>query len=278
LEDSGLERRIHAVGDPVATILRGIAVRKGEHADLLKALDKEMAGFSQTEGFFRIYARWHAEAPSYWTLQRVSLLSGGIIGLIVLLMLWWRYRSMRRLTLRLREALKEAEKAKSTLRGYMESAQDGILVLDADLQPSYWNVGLESMLGMSSDEIASAPTTDFFILEDGRDLGAALRQAIEMGASDRKIEAKLKLPSGKESTVEISISRETGPSSKSFILIIHDITSRKRMMEDLQEKNRELEKIAKVIVGRETAMIAMKSKLKSAGLDPGDVPPPERES
>ncbi|MEE8283745.1 MAG: transporter substrate-binding domain-containing protein, partial [Alphaproteobacteria bacterium] len=117
-----IEDRIKVVGEPVAEVRRGIRVKKGS-VELLAVLDKAVERFVGTPEYRRIYVKWYGKPAPFWTVRRVASTMGGVIAVLFLLMVWWRYR----VSVRMIQVSHEKR-----LRGAIESLQEGFLLFDAD--------------------------------------------------------------------------------------------------------------------------------------------------
>lgn len=129
--DAGVDDQIKAVGDPVAEIKRGIALRKDDTA-LLERLNPVIGSFVGSPEYQEIYTKWYGRARPFWTPVRVVAAAGGFAFYTVLLMAWWRYWSVLRLNERLRDTIAERKRAEEFITRIFESMGEGLAVLDRD--------------------------------------------------------------------------------------------------------------------------------------------------
>jgi len=140
----GIDQRIKTVGKPLKEIKRGIRVRK-ENARLLAALDKAMEGFVHTPAYQRIYAKWYGTPIPFWTAIRVLWAMGGVIVVIVIVLVGWRYRAGKELNRRL--GISEQR-----FRDIAESASDWFWEMGPDLRFTYHSARYFEVTGFTPEE------------------------------------------------------------------------------------------------------------------------------
>ncbi|MGM0416416.1 MAG: PAS domain S-box protein, partial [Thermodesulfobacteriota bacterium] len=94
--EAGLEHRVEAAGEPLLEIKRGLGVAKGDET-LLEELNPIVSQFVMTDQYRDIYARWYGSETPYWSVKRVLVYAAGIMVVLVALMLFWRYKSLKML-------------------------------------------------------------------------------------------------------------------------------------------------------------------------------------
>lgn len=98
----GLSGKIEAVGTPLREIKRGIAIRN-DYPELHERLSAAVEYFVGTKKYEDIYTRWFGAQGPYWTSRRLILFIGIPGGLILVVLVGWRYISVTNLNRRLVE-------------------------------------------------------------------------------------------------------------------------------------------------------------------------------
>ncbi len=106
-EDTGLSDKIQVVGEPLEEIKRGIAVAEGD-VELQQRLDQALRQFLETEEYHEMYVKWFAEPAPYWTAARVASFAGIMIGVVMIMMVAWRYVSISKLNTQLQKFAKHS--------------------------------------------------------------------------------------------------------------------------------------------------------------------------
>jgi|GEM_PF-6937816 len=138
----GVEDRIKLVGEPVAEFKRAVAVRKGDK-EMLDLLEPAVRAFIGTEEHQRIYSKWHRPPQSFWTASRVAWALGGLLVVTLIGMVSWRYRSLVRLSGRLRWEL-AVNTALASLSGALISGSAALSAVAAQV--------LEQAQGLTGSE------------------------------------------------------------------------------------------------------------------------------
>ncbi len=136
---AGIEDDIKTVGEPLLEVRRGIRVRKEDTA-LLQILDQAVDDFVPTPAYQAIYVKWYGKAMPFWSPARLLMMGGGLAALLVVAMVWWRYRSVVKLNRRLGDTIAEREHAHLALRDSeqrFETIADALPVLIAHLDMGF---------------------------------------------------------------------------------------------------------------------------------------------
>jgi len=158
------------------------------------------------------------------------------------------------------QKLKASEESYERL---FEGAEDGIYTLDLKGMFTSGNRKAEEISGYKREELVGKHFIS--LLPNKLEIVRLLKvfKDIITGSGVYKFETVLKSKQGTLVSVEIkgSILRKNGRLI-GMIGIARDITERKKAEEELQNKNRELEKFKEMAVGREIKMVELKEKLK----------------
>lgn len=132
---SGLKDRIRLVGDPLLEIKRAIAIKKNR-VGLYVELNKSMQSFLESDDYQEIYAEWYHTPEPFWDVRSVVLVMSVFLGLVVLMMIIWRFVSIWRLNLALQQTITEKEKTQTAL---MES-ESRFRQLAENIREVFWIV------------------------------------------------------------------------------------------------------------------------------------------
>jgi len=134
----GVEGKIKALEPPLKELKRAIRVQKRETV-LHGILNKAVVNFRNTPEYLAIYRKWYGAPVPFWNVPRLLAIGGGLILLVALAMVWWRYRSMVQLNLRLQESLAERERVEGDLSrtqaqlvDAIEAISEGFVLYDAN--------------------------------------------------------------------------------------------------------------------------------------------------
>ncbi|MBF0558049.1 MAG: transporter substrate-binding domain-containing protein [Nitrospirae bacterium] len=164
------------------------------------------------------------------------------------------------------EQIKETE---IWYRGIIESAPDGMLVVDAAGIIIMTNVIVEKIFGYDPGELLGR-NVDIMVPADIRDRHSSLREGFMQAAeSSRQFGRGLQLrgarKDGSEFPVEIGLSRLPAMGSRGpcACASIRDVTERRAMEESLEEQMDELERFNRLTMNREEKMILLKEEINN---------------
>lgn len=134
------------------------------------------------------------------------------------------------------------------------------LLCAADLQGSLVlvNPAFTDILGWDINELVGQPFTKFFHEEDVENIGKSLKQFTTTGSSPSMFQARYKCKNGGYKWIEWS-----GSLGKENIFAVgRDITAKKNAENTLEIRNSELERVNRLMIGREVKMLELKSEIK----------------
>lgn len=97
---AGLSEKVRVIAPPAFEILRAIALRPGDEV-LRDRFNRAIDLFEGTAEQKQIYERWIGMPEPWWTVKKVSLVSGTGCALLPVSLLAWRHVEMQRLNTRL---------------------------------------------------------------------------------------------------------------------------------------------------------------------------------
>jgi hypothetical protein len=127
-------------------------------------------------------------------------------------------------------------------RALMEQASDAILILDLENRILEANRETERLLGRSRGEIVGRLYDDFVVPEERTDAAQRHEEFLRQGAL-RVERRRLTRADGTSVTVEVSGSIVRLPGEPTVVVILRDITERKRAEEALREAQQRLQRV-----------------------------------
>jgi PAS domain S-box-containing protein len=233
--DAGVEDLIKVAPAPLLEIRRAMAVRK-DRTELLAAVNQAVREFTASPEYQRVYVTWFGRPDPFWTVTRVVVAAVIPFILSLIVMGVWRYYSVFRLSLALRNS-------EARLLQAQEIAKIGHFIWDAKTNSTtYRSDTILELLGVSSDQ---APRTfaDFqkFVHSEDRERFEVAFQAGNVAETGHAIEYRLVRPDGETRYVEEIFTAEhdeTGAIIR-YVGTVQDITERK-LIEATLDENREL--------------------------------------
>lgn len=102
--DAGVEGQIKIVGKPLKEIKRGMAVRK-DNAQLAEILNRNISEFTSSVEYQHIYIKWFGSKRRPLNTDRIIAAAVASILVSIIVMSFWRYRSVRKLNRELLETI-----------------------------------------------------------------------------------------------------------------------------------------------------------------------------
>ena len=164
---AGLSDRIKFAETPITEIKRAIAVTKG-NSTILSKLDKALQQFLTTEEYKEIVEKWYSEPKPYLNVQRMLVIIVSAVGIILLAVLFWRHRFIRKQNKILQETINELREtqnqlmqSKALLRSLIDAVPDLIWMKDLDGCYLGCNPPFERFFGAKETEIVGKTDYDF---------------------------------------------------------------------------------------------------------------------
>lgn len=160
---------------------------------------------------------------------------------------------------RAEEELKASELKYSTL---VEKGNDGILVIRKDGIVEYVNSIICVMSGYSKEEAIGTPFINYVSPEYKRMVAEAYKKRLQGLDTPSRYEIAIISKSGNKTPVEINASLITYEGEPATMAIIRDITERQEAEKKTKESLVELEKMNKLMIGRELKMMELKKEIE----------------
>lgn len=161
------------------------------------------------------------------------------------------------------KALRESEER---FRAVVESASDAVICIERPGVVYLWNRKSEEMFGYSAAEALGKNLHDLITPERYRQrANDALAAFFETGTGKfvgKSIVLEALRKGGEEFPIELSISALNMHGVWNSVGIIRDITERKRLEDDLKDKLQDLERMNKLMVGRELKMEELRAQIR----------------
>ncbi|MBT4588670.1 MAG: transporter substrate-binding domain-containing protein [Rhodospirillaceae bacterium] len=240
-KNAKLAEHIKIAGPPIATIKRGMAVKRGQTALRLK-LDHAVGQFIESEAYLKIYAKWFGTRVSFWTPRIVALIMGAILLLSLFAMGIWRYRTMVNLNQELTKAVRRAENVSNELvesnkafRSLYQTSPIAFVTCDEeDHAILRYNPAFTSLTRYLDEDVANLTLFDICpdVTEDGGNGRAKLKLLLERFRENgivRNEELELERKDGQRIWTNFSIDQilHERPGFHGFRCSLIDITDRK---------------------------------------------------
>ena len=222
-EQAGLREKVRVIDPPAYEVTRALALRAGNEA-LRDRLNQAIQVFQGSTEQREIYGRWLGKPAAWWTAGRVLIASGCSVGLLLLILVVWRFREMQRLNKRL---WAERTFLQTLIDAIPESIyyknREGVFTLcNTFFANAVMGLTREQIIGKNDfDLFSNRVLAEFFREED--------RQTI-MAAEPQKKDEWISLADGRSVLVEtlsIPFQAETGKES-GIIGISREITEREQ--------------------------------------------------
>lgn len=245
LSESGLQRRLHAVGRPLFEVKRAIAVRS-DRPDLFAQLETATREVLASGNFANIYQRWYGQStPLFSTMAVVIFIV--CLGITSISLLFWRYRTVtlmeRRLSALKREQREQMLQAQSTemaakLRVFFDQSLSfaGIMELDGIITDAN-RTSLDSS-GYRREEIVGKLLWDSPWWRGSEQVQEEVKKAVRMASSGEVYRKELDywLSDGSRRVVDFALSPVRNDAGEVIFLAPtgQDITKRKRAEKEVE--------------------------------------------
>ncbi len=160
-------------------------------------------------------------------------------------------------------ALRDSEE---TFRAVIEAANDAVICLGMPDTIQVWNRKAEEMFGYPAAEAIGRGLHSLVVPDEYRERAfSRLTEFFRTGEGEmlgRTVEVKALRRDGSEFPVEVSISAFNVGGQWNSVGIIRDITGRKLLEEDLRQNLEDVERMNRLMVGRELKMEELRSEIR----------------
>ncbi len=240
-----LTKYLKIVGDPIAVIERGIAV-KSQNTTLLLKLNSAIEKMAISNAYTNIYAKWFIPEASFLTSKTVSILIGSVLLAGLILMGIWRYLTALKLNKELSRAITHCENLTDELtlsgkayRSLYQSSPYAYVTCNADdFSIQHFNPAFSAILGYQDEDITALTLID--VCAVGANGSAKVRLLLERfkgGGVVRNEEIELKRKDGQSIWANFSLDQIVNqtPKRKNFRAALIDVTDRKMAENILRE-------------------------------------------
>lgn len=228
----GTDDHIKRVGQPLTSVPRAIAVRKGDTA-LLEKLNPAITKVLHSRRYQRLLQRWFPPPPPFWTTKRVVFFLAGL--LVVVAILWQVYRIVL-----LRKINGQLVAANNFSNAVLDAALEGVVSVDFRGYITSINAAGERMFGRQASDLVDKPVNWLLSGPDAHELLTSLEQFLSLPVPrqqwnyQRLWECTARRSDGELFPVQVSVSPMDLDGEPSFVFILHD-ESRVRQAETRTE-------------------------------------------
>jgi PAS domain S-box-containing protein len=159
-----------------------------------------------------------------------------------------------------KKAEKELKESEEKYRNVVERANDGIVIIQ-DMIIKYVNPRSFDILGYDPMEMIGALMTNYIHPSELPKVVEYYKRRIAGEDAPRAYESAFVHKDGRRIDVELSGGVITYQGKTADMIMIHDVTERKKAEKELKEKIEELERYKKITVDREMKMIELKTEI-----------------
>jgi PAS domain S-box-containing protein len=159
-----------------------------------------------------------------------------------------------------KKAEKELKESEEKYRTVVEQASDGIVIVQ-DLVIKYINLRAFNILGYDLTGMIGTLMTDYVHPDELPKLVEYYNRRIAGKDTPSAYESVLVHKDGRKIDVELSGRAITYQEKPADMIMVHDITERKKAEKELKEKINQLEQYKKITVDRELKMIELKKEI-----------------
>lgn len=245
LNETGLERRVHAVGRPLYEIKRAMAVRK-DRPELFSRIDTAVRTVVAEDSFAEIYQRWYAHSTPLFTSTSIIIFII-CLGLTSAGLLFWRFQTVSRMERRLaavkaeqREQMLQAQSTEmaAKLRVFFDQSLSfaGIMELDGTVTDAN-RTSLDTG-GYRREDVVGKPFWEAPWWRGQEHIQQQIKDAVKSAAAGYVFRKELNywLSNGSSRIVDFALSPVRNDAGEVIFLAPtgHDITKRKRAEKEVE--------------------------------------------
>jgi PAS domain S-box-containing protein len=138
------------------------------------------------------------------------------------------------------------KKAESNFRTLAQDAQDGIFILLESDIPIYANKSASAITGFDNHELMEIDFNELVQSDEFSNIKEQQRKVPEVKQISKHYEVLMKTKNGEEVSVELTVSRTTWHGKYAKVVVVRDITERKRSEEQIRQQQQQLMKMDKL--------------------------------
>ncbi|MCP4997109.1 MAG: transporter substrate-binding domain-containing protein [Gammaproteobacteria bacterium] len=240
---------IKVVGDPLMELKRGFLLRKSDQL-LVDQLNPAIREYTQSKKYLADYQKWYGKPAPFWTVQRIVWGMSLILIVVLIVLISWRYYSVRRINRRLIKSRRQLKKDRALLRSLINSIPDIIFFKDHQSVYLGCNKAFEVFSGKSEREIIGKTDLELFGTKIGKLFLEKDQQMLSCGKAQRNDEW-IDYPDGRRVLVDTLKTPYRTPGGEMFGLIgiSRDITEKSHTEEVLRKQETSLsdaQRLAKI--------------------------------
>ncbi len=261
----GVEERITVLEPAVIDGKRGMALRPDDQ-ELYNRLEGVIKEFVGSEKYIELYEKWWGKPKPYWTVQRVVIISAGVLAAIVALLGWLFWAATSRLNRKLKLSLKETEEERSKLdvavgdlqrseerfRELFQNIVDPVYISDSKGKILAANEQAYRTLGYSQAELLACSINELDAVNNSSEKVSEQLAGFPKERSTT-FESAHRRKDGSVFPVELHVQAITFDGQPAIMGVARDITERKRVEDALASSERFL----KTIIDTEPECIKM---------------------
>jgi PAS domain S-box-containing protein len=195
-----------------------------------------------------------------------AVLAAGSIFFIFLFLLLRSVNETKLRASRLAEKMTvDLRESEEKIRAITQSAKDAIIIMDDKARVVLWGRGAENMFGYKESEMLGKEFHSVVAAEKAhqtkKDNLLRFGKTGESSVIGKNIELQVKDRTGKIFTVELTVSRIKIKDKWHAVGIMRDITERKKSEIEISDRASKLERVNRLMIGRELKMIELKNKI-----------------
>ncbi len=247
---------IKVVGKPLMELKRGFLLRKAD-TRLVEQLNPAISAYTQSKQYLADQQKWYGNPTPFWTVHRMFWAMSGLLVLLLVTLVAWRFFTLKGLNARLIESMEERERAeqaqgreRSLLTSLLDSIPDLIFYKDPDSIYLGCNRAFEDFVGHKESELAGHTDLEFFPQELAEFFREKDRRMLASGKAQRN-EEWVDYPDGRRILLDTLKTPYYGPEGKlqGLIGISRDITERMQAQHHAQKMDAMYKNLAENIPG-----------------------------
>lgn len=200
-------------------------------------------------------------------LPWVFLFFGLLVSFLVAIVIYVLVNSQVRARELAEVITKDLRESEEKFKAITQAVQDVIIMMDEKGQVVFWNQAAERILGYTSAEVMGKYFHKIIAAKKEQQINKNnILQFGKTGESPvigRLLELAVKNKSGEVITMELSVARTKIKDKWHAVGVMRDITEKKKITDALATRSEELERINKLMVGREIKMIELKKEIEN---------------